>query len=149
MAKLRHLAIKTMDPAKLARFYEEVFDMEVVMKSESGSVFMTDGYLSLALLVTRGLVPPGIDHFGFHVDDMEETGSRLVKAGIIGPKVRDNDPPFAEKRTTDPDGNMIDLSVHGYDRDERQADRGDGEETKVDAMAEARAGAKAKETEPA
>ncbi len=145
MAKLRHLAIKTMDPAKLASFYEEVFDMEVVMKSESGSVFMTDGYISLALLSTRGVVPPGIDHFGFVVDDMDDTAARYEKVGVAGPKVRDNDPPFAEKRATDPDGNMIDLSVHGYDRDERQADRGD---VTVPKDAAARAGARAKETEP-
>ncbi len=137
MAKIRHLAIKTMDPAKLARFYEEVFDMEVVLHSDSGSIFMSDGYLSLALLVSRGKVPPGIDHFGFHVDDMGEIASRLENTGMAGPKVRDNNPPFAEERVTDPDGNMIDLSVHGYERVERQADRGDAK------------GAKTKEKEPA
>ena len=137
MSKIRHLAIKTLDPAKLASFYEEVFDMEVVMRSDSGSIFMTDGYLSLALLSSRGKVPPGIDHFGFHVDDMGEVASRLEKTGMAVPKVRDNDPPFAEERITDPDGNMIDLSVHGYQRDERQSDRGDAK------------GAKTKEKEPA
>lgn len=137
MAKIRHIAIKTLDPAKLARFYEEVFDMEVVLRRQTGSVYLTDGYLSLALLPSRGEVAPGIEHFGFHVDDMEEIVSRLENTGMAGPKVRDNDPPFAEERITDPDGNMVDLSVHGYEHVEHQADRGD---TK---------GVKTKEKEPA
>ncbi len=123
MPKIRHIAIKTLDPAKLARFYEEVFDMKVMMRRDTGSVYMTDGYLALALLPSRGEVATGIEHLGFHVDDMEEIASRLEKAGVAAPKVRDNDPPLAETRATDPDGNMIDLSVHGYERAEYQADR--------------------------
>ena len=31
--------------------------------------------------------------------------------------------PYAEKRAMDPDGNLFDVSVHGYDRVEYAADR--------------------------
>ena len=30
MAKIRHLAIKTKDPVRLAKFYEEVFGMKCI-----------------------------------------------------------------------------------------------------------------------
>ena len=123
MAKIKHLAIKTTDPERLAKFYVDVFEMEIVQRSDKGAIFLTDGYLSVALLKARGDVPPGLNHFGFQIDDMAQIAERLEAAGMEAPKVRPNDPPYAETRAIDPDGNMFDLSVHGYDRDERQTDR--------------------------
>ena len=123
MAKIKHLAIKTVDPERLAKFYVDVFELEIVARSENGAVYLTDGYLNLALLRARADVPPGLNHFGFEIDDMEEIGERLEKAGMAGPAVRPNNPPFAEERAMDPDGNMFDLSVHGYQRQEFQEDR--------------------------
>ena len=123
MARIKHLAIKTVDPERLAKFYVDVFELEIVQRSDKGAVFLTDGYLSIAILKARGDVPPGLNHFGFEVDDMAQISERLEAAGMEGPKVRPNDPPYAETRAIDPDGNMFDLSVHGYNRDERQSDR--------------------------
>jgi len=123
MAKIKHLAIKTVDPERLAKFYVDVFELEIVARGETGAIYLTDGYLNLALLKARADVPPGLNHFGFEIDDMEEIGERLEKAGMAGPKVRPNNPPFAEERAMDPDGNMFDLSVHGYQRQEYQEDR--------------------------
>src|SRR5262245_50324196 len=45
MSKIRHLAIKTKDPARLAKFYEEVFGLKVIHTERSGAVYMSDGYL--------------------------------------------------------------------------------------------------------
>ena len=47
MAKIRHLAIRTEDTGKLASFYVDVFDMEVIHKTkeEGGTIFLSDGYL--------------------------------------------------------------------------------------------------------
>ncbi len=123
-AKVRHIAIKTPDPQRLADYYTKVFGLEVVLKRETGSVYLSDGDLCLALLPTRGEVAPGIEHFGFHIQDAEEIAAAIEDAGMEGPKVRANDPPFAETRVTDPDGNMIDLSVHGFEMIEHQEDRG-------------------------
>lgn len=127
-AKVRHIAIKTPDPQRLADYYTSVFGLEVVLRRESGSVFLSDGDLCLALLPTRGECPPGIDHFGFHIQDPEEIAAALEDAGREPPKVRANNPPYAETRVTDPDGNMIDLSVHGFEGEEYQDERAKAEE---------------------
>jgi len=123
MAKIKHLAVKTVDPERLAKFYVDVFEMEIVQRSDKGAVYLTDGYLNLALLKARGDVPPGLNHFGFAVDNMEEISERLEAAGMEAPKIRPNNPPYAEVRAIDPDGNMFDLSLHGYQKSEYQEDR--------------------------
>ncbi|MFT5540120.1 MAG: catechol 2,3-dioxygenase-like lactoylglutathione lyase family enzyme [Alphaproteobacteria bacterium] len=122
-AKVRHIAIKTPDPQRLAEYYTQVFGLEVVLRRETGSVYLSDGDLCLALLPTRGECAPGIEHFGFHIQDAEEIAQALEDAGQAPPKVRPNDPPYAETRVTDPDGNMIDLSEHGFEMQEFQDER--------------------------
>jgi catechol 2,3-dioxygenase-like lactoylglutathione lyase family enzyme len=117
MAKIRHIAIITTDPARLADFYEQVFDMEVQHRAENGSVFMTDGYLNIALLLNKAEgKPSGLNHFGLVVDDMEEVTRRLQEAGVPAPAKRPADRHYAESRAFDPDGNNFDLSVNGYER---------------------------------
>src|ERR1700681_5104456 len=82
MPKIRHLAIKTKNPARLAEFYAQVFDMKVLHSEKSGAVYMSDGYLTLAILRNRGeAAPSGINHFGFQVDDLGEVEKRLEKLG--------------------------------------------------------------------
>jgi catechol 2,3-dioxygenase-like lactoylglutathione lyase family enzyme len=122
-AKVRHIAIKTPNPQRLADYYTKVYGLDVVLRRETGSVYLSDGDLCLALLPTRGECAPGIEHFGFHIQDPEEIADALERMGLDRPKVRPNDPPFAETRVCDPDGNMIDLSVHGFEMQEFQADR--------------------------
>lgn len=114
--KIRHLALFARDPAKLAAFYHSVFDMEIVHKSPSGACFVSDGYLTLALLPHRleAEAAVGLNHFGFHVEDSEEMSRRLVAAGTEQPKKRPSNRPFAEYRGVDPEGNWFDLSERGY-----------------------------------
>jgi catechol 2,3-dioxygenase-like lactoylglutathione lyase family enzyme len=123
MSKIRHLAIKTKDPARLAKFYGEVFGMKVIHSEKSGAMYMSDGYLTLAILRNRGeATPSGINHFGFQVDDLEDIEKRLAKFDepmTARPSTR----PFAEHRAMDPDGNLFDISVHGYDQVEFAAER--------------------------
>ncbi|MDX1483401.1 MAG: VOC family protein [Alphaproteobacteria bacterium] len=117
MAKIRHLAIITTDPGKLADFYEQVFGLEVQQRADNGNVFMTDGYMNLALLRNKAEgKPSGLNHFGFEIDDMEEVTRRLEAAGVPAPAKRPADRHFAETRAFDPDGNNFDLSVNGYER---------------------------------
>ena len=121
MAKpqIRHLAIMTVDPEKLAKFYEQVFEMERIPRAGAGgskAIYMTDGYITLALLHNRAEGrPSGLNHFGFHVADQDEISEKLSKAGVAVPAKRPADRAFAETRATDPDGNNFDLSVRGYD----------------------------------
>ncbi|HEX9461577.1 MAG TPA: VOC family protein [Alphaproteobacteria bacterium] len=114
--KIRHLALFARNPAKLAEFYQQVFDMEIVHRSPSGACFMSDGYLTIALLPHRltAEAAVGLNHFGFHVDDTETYSRRLVAAGTEEPKRRPSNRPFAEYRGVDPEGNWFDLSEHGY-----------------------------------
>jgi catechol 2,3-dioxygenase-like lactoylglutathione lyase family enzyme len=123
MAKIRHLAIKTKSPERLAKFYEDVFEMKRIREEKSGAIYMSDGYLTLALLRNRGeAAPSGINHFGFHVESIEITEAKLGKYDEPL-EVRPANRPFAEYRAMDPDGNLFDVSAHGYDEAEFRADR--------------------------
>ncbi|MEU6080932.1 VOC family protein [Streptomyces sp. NPDC047108] len=114
--KLRHLAIVVRDPERLAAFYGEVFAMELFHRDPDGSCFLSDGYLSLALIKHQldGETPVGMNHFGFHVDDTEAISAALVERGADKPAERFTDRPFAEYRAMDPEGNWFDLSEHGF-----------------------------------
>jgi catechol 2,3-dioxygenase-like lactoylglutathione lyase family enzyme len=114
--KVKHLALIARDPAKLAEFYRDVFEMELVHRSPSGACFVTDGYLTIALLPHRltAEAAVGLNHFGFHVDDTAKYSRRLVAAGVEEPKKRPSNRPFAEFRGVDLEGNWFDLSAHGY-----------------------------------
>jgi catechol 2,3-dioxygenase-like lactoylglutathione lyase family enzyme len=123
MAKIRHLAIKTKSPEKLASFYEEVFGMKRIRSEKSGAIYMSDGYLTLALLRNRGeATPSGINHFGFQVEDIKDIEGKLQK--FEEPLTeRPGNRPYAEYRAMDPDGNLFDVSLHGYEEAEFQSDR--------------------------
>lgn len=116
--KIRHLAIVTLDPERLAKFYEDVFKLtRMTGRGVPGSkaVYMTDGYLMLAILENKGLgMPTGINHFGFHVDDADEIARSIVEAGLKAPSQRPADGRYAETRATDPDGNNFDIAAAGF-----------------------------------
>jgi catechol 2,3-dioxygenase-like lactoylglutathione lyase family enzyme len=123
--RLRHLAIVTLDPDRLAKFYCDVFGMrELYRKEESGNVFLTDGTITLAILRNKAEGKPnGLNHIGFHIDDREEIEKKLQEWNMAPPAKRPDDRPYAEVRMTDPDGNNIDLSLHGFDMVETNVDR--------------------------
>ena len=57
-------------------------------KGASGSkaIYMTDGYITLALLENKAEgKPSGLNHFGFEVEDHEEITNRLVKGASRPP----------------------------------------------------------------
>jgi catechol 2,3-dioxygenase-like lactoylglutathione lyase family enzyme len=121
--KIRHLAIITLDPEKLARFYEQTFEMTRLTGKAgvpgSKAVYMTDGYITLALLENKAEgKPTGLNHFGWHVEDQDEIAQRLQKGGVKAPAKRPADRPYAETRATDPDGNNFDISVAGFGSEE-------------------------------
>src|SRR5882672_5722328 len=99
MPKIRHLAVICMDPEKLAKFYCDVFEMEVVARSESrNNVFLTDGYMNLALLSQKAEGKQnGLNHFGFHVEDSDVIAERLKDWDIVGPSQRPPARVYAEQ----------------------------------------------------
>ena len=85
MAKIKHIAMICMDPNKLADFYCDVFDMKVQLR-RNGSVFLTDGYLNVALLAqTAEGKPNGLNHFGFHIENADVVAERMKKWNVVGP----------------------------------------------------------------
>lgn len=122
MSKIRHLAIKSTDPTRLAKFYEEAFDMKVIHRSPSGGVYLSDGYLTMAVLRSKA-EDAGIHHFGFQVDDAAATCDRVAALDVPRPTTRPSDRPYAELRATDPDGNQYDISQHGFQNVEFEPER--------------------------
>ena len=120
MSKIKHIAIFSEDPDRLAQFYVDVFGMRIThtMKGseESGdAVFITDGYVDVALIrPNEADFPRGINHFGFTLDaaDRSEILGRLKERGIE-PRTPPRDRPYVEDAIYDIDGNKVDLSTTG------------------------------------
>ena len=134
---IRHLAIKTANPEKPGQFYADVFDMDIILRSEDGAggVFVSDGYLTLALLplTLEGSGSAGLDHFGFAIDDTDAVSEKLLAAGLPAAAMRPSSRRYAEKRGMDPDANLFDLSEHGYSRAEYRVDQEAKKKSKVEA----------------
>jgi len=114
MAKIRHIAILANDNAALAEFYQKTFGMhEVSRGGEGGAIYVSDGYINLALISARGR-PEGIFHFGFEVDDLRETAKTAVEQGAKAPVTVPADGRFNEAFIKDPVGTRVDLSEAGW-----------------------------------
>ncbi|MSP37313.1 MAG: VOC family protein [Deltaproteobacteria bacterium] len=85
MAKIKHIAIRTNDIEKTASFYKDAFGLEQVGVGQSG-IYLTDGYLNIAILSMRGVVEGetmklGVDHVGFQVDDVDAVVAKIRQLG--------------------------------------------------------------------
>jgi|SRR5579871_4014836 len=128
MAKIRHVAFMIKEPVKVMEFYEKGFGFEKCYESASGARMVMDGLFNLALLPIRegdvevvgthradgGEVDqrPGINHFGFVVDSVDEALQRIGSDLKQGQNPQDGRP--AEMRVFDPWGNAFDLSSRGF-----------------------------------
>jgi len=111
---IRHIALYTPNPQRMADFYCKVLDMKEIERTDRSSIFVSDGYMNLALLYQRKEEPLGLNHFGFHVKSNEEMQARAEKAGVRRGAARPDRIPFAEYRVHDPEGNGIDISQKGW-----------------------------------
>ena len=115
MPKIRHLAIISMNPDKLAKFYCEVFEMTEVSRSPNGNVHLTDGYLRVAILRNKADGKAnGLNHFGFEVESNDVIRERLKGWEVVPPDSSRDDRPYVEVRATDPEGNMFDLAEQDF-----------------------------------
>lgn len=126
MARIKHIAIRTNDIEKTAAFYKEAFGLEQVGVGQSG-IYLTDGYLNIAILCMRGVVAGetmklGLDHVGFQVDDVNAT---VAKICALGGKpldqrnvIQHGDPSkpqsYFEVKCVVPDDQVIDVSNAGW-----------------------------------
>jgi catechol 2,3-dioxygenase-like lactoylglutathione lyase family enzyme len=115
MAQIRHIALLSENQVALAEFYKTTFGMKEVFRhvSKAGggeAVYLSDGHINLACLPARGR-PEGLYHFGFQVDDVDETAELALAQGATQPPSElPRDGRFAEVYIKDPDGTRLDLS---------------------------------------
>ena len=133
MARIKHIALTTGNPDKVAAFYKHALGLKEIRRSKSGAVLLTDGYINLAILNYKtekdadvGANGPnynGIHDFGFEVDNLDEAcekldaaqGTRLTqKDGLDVAMAPDQHRNF-EMKWAGPDGVVIGISHTGWD----------------------------------
>lgn len=115
--KIRHVALLCKDQETTAAFYQQAFGMHVVAwrPGTLKGIFLSDGYINLAILPCFPGREEGINHFGFEVDDLSQTEAIALKSGARrGLDIRPQDGRYAEGGIIDPSGCGIDLSVAGW-----------------------------------
>jgi catechol 2,3-dioxygenase-like lactoylglutathione lyase family enzyme len=133
MARIKHIALTTQEPAKVAEFYKSAFGLKELRRSPNGAVFLTDGHIHMAILNTKGEGSPdvgahgphftGIHHFGFEVDDLDAAshrlegaqGRRLTRKEESDAALRDGVHVNFEQKWSGPDGVVIDVSHTGWE----------------------------------
>ena len=125
MARIKHIALSTENPAKTAEFYKDVFGLTELRREpkDTGAdgVWLSDGYIYFAILKYGGEDTPnlgegpstvkGIHHIGFYVDDLEQMAGTLADAGCA-------ECPGSSKvnrKFKGPDGLMLDVRHRGWD----------------------------------
>ncbi|MBV9584069.1 MAG: VOC family protein [Alphaproteobacteria bacterium] len=128
MARIKHIALVTDDPAKTAEFYKQHFGLTELYRrpTDTGEkgVWLSDGYIYFAILkYGTGDAPKlgpgqtsdlrGIHHIGFQVDDIQETAAALEAAGVQ-PAPMDRSRP-REVRPMGPPSEAVNLKYLGPD----------------------------------
>lgn len=122
---VRHVGIRTADPARLADFYKLVFAMKEVGRSETASgaaVYLSDGNINLGLVKGNAAPGAGIEVLGFQVPSIGAVEAEIKKPlGLTYPgepaleiSRQKSDGPYKVVRLKDPDGNLLDLSEEGW-----------------------------------
>ena len=133
MARIKHIALTTQDPEKVAAFYKEAFGLQEIRRSSNGAVFLSDGYINLAILNWKtekdadvGANGPnysGIHHFGFQVEDLDEAceklegaqARRLTQKDGLDTMMTPGSHRNFEMKWAGPDGVVLDISHTGWD----------------------------------
>ncbi len=82
--------------------------MEEKFRGSNGTIYLSDGFLVLALINSPRL-SWGINHFGFQVESVkaiEESAQTTANSNVPGA--------IAESWIKDPEGNRVDLSEEGW-----------------------------------
>ena len=131
MPRIKHVAIRTADPAKTAAFYKERFGLEEVGLARAG-YYLSDGYINLAILKSNedavgeslrdAAGYAGIDHLGFVVEDLDEMCAQLEENGATATNQRidmvhpegANAVSQYELKYRGPDDRVIDITESGW-----------------------------------
>lgn len=120
MARIRHLAILTEDVDQLVKFYTGTFGLKIV-HGVGTATYLSDGHINLAIIpigpereIEGQHLRPGINHFGFEVEDVNALRAACSEHNASSGIAKRPPNREAEFRVQDPDGNLIDLSQHGW-----------------------------------
>jgi hypothetical protein len=124
MARIKHIAIFSDNPRKLAEFYRDTFGMTIEGEDKvGGQCWVSDGYMNVALLPRRMETSPrGIHHFGFTLDESEKKPvyEKMEKLGLkpFDPRQPGEtfERPLIEDAAFDIDGNKFDLTTKTLNR---------------------------------
>ena len=125
MARIKHIALSSENPAQTAAFYKEVFGLTELRRKPADTgeegVWLTDGYIYFAVLKHGSheapvLGPgatsvPGVHHIGFYVDDLDASCQAIEAAQATECEVSTK----ANRKYKGPEGLMIDLRAKGWD----------------------------------
>jgi catechol 2,3-dioxygenase-like lactoylglutathione lyase family enzyme len=90
---ISHVAVRTMRPDELAKFYADVFELKPMNRGEGDpNHYLTDGRVTLMIMPWRiknylgqSILPTGMDHFGFTVENMAKFQEDLDE--VVGQNV--------------------------------------------------------------
>ncbi|MGH7835144.1 MAG: VOC family protein, partial [Candidatus Binatia bacterium] len=132
--RIHHLKLRVMNPAAVAAFYRDLFDLKEEEKAlEDPNFYLTDGKVTLIVAPWKmsdyegaGIDRPGLEHIGFKVESVEAVKKELAALRESDPEMRErtvSSPAEAERRLSliatcrhcrhpfsDPDGVFIDIS---------------------------------------
>jgi catechol 2,3-dioxygenase-like lactoylglutathione lyase family enzyme len=131
---INHVAMRTLRPAEMAGFFQEVFELAPTNKQASDpNYYVTDGHVTLVIMpwdITdydgTGIIGAGMDHIGFKVESVEalkEDVERIAgdnprlapspvgtgKEGAALARLFERSCPLGQHRLADPDGILIDV----------------------------------------
>ncbi len=125
MARIKHIAIRTRDVETTASFYKEAFGLKQVGVGQNG-IYLSDGHLNIAILKFQPgengePLRLGVDHVGFHVEDIENTlatvnnlGGKATERTEVHPTDPSRPQSYYEVKCFGPDGQVIDVSTVGW-----------------------------------
>jgi len=132
--RIHHLKLRVMNPAKIAAFYRDSFDLTEAEKAlEDPNFYLTDGKMTLIIAPWKmsdfegaGIDRPGLEHIGFQVESVESVKTELAALREANAEMREriiSEPSEGERRLaliascrhgqhqcSSPDGVFIDLS---------------------------------------
>jgi catechol 2,3-dioxygenase-like lactoylglutathione lyase family enzyme len=135
---IKHIGIRVLDPAAIAKFYKDVFELtELEKPADDPNFYLSDGRVVFMIMPWRitdfagtGVERPALDHIGFKVESVEtlknELRSLIRKRPPLAPNPVGEDAgpegevrlklfskcPFGQFHTSDPDGILIDVADH-------------------------------------
>ena len=95
--RVHHLKLRVMNPAKIAAFYRDSFDLKEADKAlEDPNYYLTDGKMTLIIAPWKmsdfegaGIDRPGLEHVGFTVEDVGAVKKDLTLLREADPEMRE------------------------------------------------------------